>query len=147
MKHSQLHFWYGIRIMVTEGMSVKKMHQTQSRSPKVVCILFIKKNTARNLSVTVWMVSMWHMVYKAHLFKEGVSSIPISVPALARPESCQKLSGRRCQVWNNLRNLSKRLGERVTTIGTINRRCTKWPLITLGLDLHWGWSWENEGAA
>lgn len=29
--------------MVTEGMSVKKMHQTQSKSPKVVCILFIKK--------------------------------------------------------------------------------------------------------
>lgn len=62
---SQLNFWYGIGLMVTEGMSVKKMHKRQSKSPKVVCILFIRKiltpsNTARNLSVTVWLVSMWH---------------------------------------------------------------------------------------
>lgn len=69
------------------------------------------------------------LVYKAHLFEESISSIPISVPAMARKERCQKLSGRRCQGWNNLLNLCKRLGERVTTIGPLNGRCTKWPLI------------------
>lgn len=115
------------------------MHKTQSKSPKVVCILFIKKNidplehsqksvcnSLAGLHLAHGSVRSNNHQYSMHIcLRNQFLAFQPQYQHWQDQKAVKGCQGENVKAGIIYKNLSKRLGERVTTIGTINERCTK----------------------